>query len=618
MGKIIYIALLLLPLGAQAQNYFYLPGKYGVTSGFAIPVYTPRKKLVVHEPMYVEYNGKAGMYGWSKDPELAYIITQVVNAMNSNSAWTHTDKECYRYEEGLNTGLYWYWYRGRVGNFGGMFAGRCSVAPENYRSNRHRIFAPNSKFVSCPDDQKPKGNAYPVQCIPKCSCDEQIVNGECVALNAQTSWDETTDVFFTHPATNHSEAPQTLPNGAVVNRCFILANEIDGTVNNCSANNKTTTEHPIDCATGQKKYTETDYQGFGSNALSYTRSYATTVPSDTSSATDGLNNSNASVSTGLGWQTDIPSLSTRTFDDGAQAIYFNVGSRIARIFFYPAGATTYQTNGNMTDIQLTEDNGQRVVTVNTGQRYAFNSQGQIISYEPKGVLSDERYLFEWDGDLLVKKSNGLGRYLSFIHDEQNRLSQLIDQDGVAVHYQYDTAGDLTKVIYPDGTPADLSDNPFKEYRFENTMFPNNVTGIFDQDGTQLANIAYNNDGKATLSELNGGVERTEVSYPENGKAIVRFYRDVDSTAYREEEYQYAKFRGRYKLTSKTITHCDNCELTTETATRTRPVLSPNGPMTVRIAKSPRPSRWVVPKKPQRPTPGTIRITKLRRLQPILR
>ena len=218
----------------------------------------------------------------------------------------------------------------------------------------------------------------------------------------------------------------------------------------------------------------------------------------------------------------------------------------------------------MTDIVLGDENGKQVVTLSTGQRYSFNSAGQVASYQPKLSNNDECYTYTWDGELLIKKENRFGRYLSFSYDDNNRLTQLTDQDGVSIFYEYNSAGNLAKVIYPDGTPADLTDNPFKEYQFENTAFPNNITGIVDQDGKQLATIAYNDDGKATLSELNNSADRTEVSYPEDGKAIVKFFRDVSNDVYRQEEYSYAKFRGRYQLTAKTITKCDNCELTTET------------------------------------------------------
>ncbi|TCS36714.1 hypothetical protein [Reinekea marinisedimentorum] len=81
----------------------------------------------------------------------------------------------------------------------------------------------------------------------------------------------------------------------------------------------------------------------------------------------------------------------------------------------------------------------------------------------------------------------------------------------------------------------------------------------------IANIDYNDDGKAILSELNDNAERVEVSYSDTeDKASVKFYRDYDVDAYREEEYSYGKYRGVYKLTQKEITVCDDCELSIET------------------------------------------------------
>lgn len=55
-----------------------------------------------------------------------------------------------------------------------------------------------------------------------------------------------------------------------------------------------------------------------------------------------------------------------------------------------------------------------------------------------------------------------------MYDTQNRLNTLTDPAGNVYTYQYDALGRLSTVIYPDATPASLSDNPKRS------------TGQFDQ------------------------------------------------------------------------------------------------------------------------------------------
>ncbi|EAR11074.1 putative rhs-related protein [Reinekea sp. MED297] len=388
------------------------------------------------------------------------------------------------------------------------------------------------------------------QCKSICNCNENFdsAQGVCKAISPATSWDSQKQTIYIHPENNHD-----------VPRCSEPAPETHGTCPNTTANNPST-KNPINCATGQKHYTEVDYQGFGQDAVQYTRYYeppnVSTVSEDGDS--DALSGSDF-------WQPNArPTLTTRTFADGAVAKTFSLGNRIERIFFFPADSTTYQTNPLLPGISLSEDG--RTVTLASGQVYEFSESGvieQISDDNSEPSIVYESTLIN-GVPRITKQRNRFGRYLDYSYDSDGRLSTLTDQDGHQIHYAYDTQGNLNKVVYPDSTPESLEDNPFKEYLFEDPDFPSYITGIVDQEGNRIANIAYNDDGKATLSERYNGSERVEVSYPEDGRSVVKFYRDTSTDAYREEHYRYAKFRGQYRLTEKTITRCDNCELTTET------------------------------------------------------
>jgi len=386
-----------------------------------------------------------------------------------------------------------------------------------------------------------------------CKCDElkDLTDNTCTTLAPLTEWKPgDAGQFFTFPANNHNDAP----------RCSTPAPEKDGLANSCEKTN-TSSADPIDCATGQKKYFETDYSGFGLDALSFRRLYESPMSTTTEGPT-----TDTPLSTGRHWQPrDLPSLSHRTFADGARATTFRLGHRIERIFFYPAGSSTYSTNTAMRGIELAHAAGNDVVTLASGQGYVFNHQGQIS--QDTGPHQQPRFTYSWTTvngvDRLARVTNRFGRYLDYQYTNTGDLASLSDQDGVQVLYQYASDGKLLKVIYPDTTP-ELNDNPSKTYLYEDARYPDYVTGILNQADDRIAHIAYNEVGKATLSALYNGNDRVEVSYPTDGEAIVQFFRDVQTNAYREELYFYGQFRGQYRLTAKQITQCDNCDLSTET------------------------------------------------------
>ena len=59
--------------------------------------------------------------------------------------------------------------------------------------------------------------------------------------------------------------------------------------------------------------------------------------------------------------------------------------------------------------------------------------------------------------------------------------------------------------------------PFKKARpitMRMLAFPYNITGITDHRGVRVQNVSYDAEGRATLSELAGGVDRTTVAYTE--------------------------------------------------------------------------------------------------------
>jgi YD repeat-containing protein len=379
-----------------------------------------------------------------------------------------------------------------------------------------------------------------------CPCNENVVGEQCVAMAEQNSmeWELNVAKLYRYPANNQGR------------RCdpFVIG-ELDGCKTNNTSSPGTSFGNPIDCATGQKVQTDTDYQGAGADPLRYTRVYQSPLSED----------QEGSPTSGVPWlNTSQPAFSLQTLEDGAQLGIFTIGHIVKRAFFSPSGSSGWSTNPYLDPIGFAGGTGVGRSVSYHGKVYRLNADGQTELTEDRGI---QRYFYSYnDAGQVAEIRNRFGAYLQFTYDDDNHLIQLTDQAGTEIHYTYDATGNLSQVIYPDTTPGDLNDNPRKTYRYENADFPYHLTGIVDESGLLFASFDYDAMGRGILTEHANGAERVVISYPEEGQAIVRFYRDTDSDLYREEAYAYGKFRGAYRLTGRTIQVCNDCALGSETWT----------------------------------------------------
>lgn len=134
-----------------------------------------------------------------------------------------------------------------------------------------------------------------------------------------------------------------------------------------------------------------------------------------------------------------------------------------------------------------------------------------------------------------------GRQLQFEYDAKGRVAALVDPAGGRTTYEYDgpsggcnapsaipspacTANNLTRVTYPDGKSRVYFYN--EREQIASGQCPvyvpgiaqgyghlfNALTGLQDENGARHISWTYDCDGKATSSELDGGVERVELAY----------------------------------------------------------------------------------------------------------
>ena len=114
--------------------------------------------------------------------------------------------------------------------------------------------------------------------------------------------------------------------------------------------------------------------------------------------------------------------------------------------------------------------------------------------------------------LLESVTGPFGRQIHFSYAEGDRISALILPDGQRIEYNHDQKDNLSEVIFQDGTT--------RRYLYENTAFPNHLTGIIDENNRHFATYQYDQYGRATLSEHAGGADRVSLNYLDSGTTEV--------------------------------------------------------------------------------------------------
>jgi len=166
------------------------------------------------------------------------------------------------------------------------------------------------------------------------------------------------------------------------------------------------------------------------------------------------------------------------------------------------------------DYRLSETADGFEVTLINDAKENYNVFGQIMS---ETNPADEQTTYEYgQSGLLAKVTDHYGQSLAFNYAGV-RLISVSNSAGEEYLYQYDADGNLTTVIFPDGTPADPNDNPRKIYHYESPSFLNHLTGITDENGSRYATFAYDENGKAITSELGvtsnaAGQQKIELDY----------------------------------------------------------------------------------------------------------
>ncbi len=391
-----------------------------------------------------------------------------------------------------------------------------------------------------------------------CKCNETGISGGCKSIPTQNmvSTDAKQAVHFYQEAVDPALRPIKCPERVEMpgpKQCTVRGN-------------------PVNIVTGCKLQNEVDYKGSSGDRLSVKRHYRS------SSITAGLDLPPNFVPDLYGVDATLcgtgaaPQESTQagsSLKDGNSGWYIYKTQYCPLIVLLkPNGEKVLFTemdnppDATGTWYQATDPKNGRVKRYsyyyyyydNSGTTYTFYNDNKLASIEKGGKVT--RYMYRYAN--LEKVVDPYGRYLFYTYDTNNRVTSVRVPDGTYVKYAYDTNGNLVEVTYPDDTPGDDTDNPKKTYLYEDTRFPNALTGIINENEIRYASWEYDEYGRAISSSHDGGVDKYEFEYLDGTTTLVRKY--LSDTVFHETTEKHTRYNGVDVITSVENGACADCSV----------------------------------------------------------
>jgi len=270
------------------------------------------------------------------------------------------------------------------------------------------------------------------------------------------------------------------------------------------------TSRPIIPATGEKILDEEDYAGDGPHALNlvrHFRSFWLVGPTTTYMVKAGMGpvwSHNHAVKLMMqGAQGTEGSVARVVFGDGRVDFFsWNTGNGS----WVPAsGISTLVPNAGGFFYKNADDDSLWQFNAAGKLQTMVQRNGWVTTYTYSTAATPSSIAFT--AGLLIGVSNQFGRSLSFAYGADGLLQRVTASDGQVISYTY-TGTQLTVVT----TQGNASGNVSKTYWYENATYSQLVTGITDEKGQRYQTISYDSQGRATTSQLAGGVDLHSVSY----------------------------------------------------------------------------------------------------------
>lgn len=283
--------------------------------------------------------------------------------------------------------------------------------------------------------------------------------------------------------------------------------------------------NPVNVAYGNKLQVETDLEPLPLTGLGITRIY---------NSKD--NRTNRSYRFGTGWRSGHDRSLTYVYGPpqggiptATETVFLQRPD--GKVYYFTRTAGSWETDGDTPGSVVETTGGWQYTTVSDAIE-EYDSTGKLTSITTvSGIVSSYTY---YPSNYVETVSTSLGESLTYTYDADARIDAITDHTGRAWKYAYDASNNLEFVTYPDGTPLDESDNPVRQYHYEDINFPNALTGITDERGIRYAHFEYDTSVRPVASYhgpqtniLTDRIEGISVSYSGSTRTVTNS-KGVDS------------------------------------------------------------------------------------------
>ncbi|MEX2961324.1 DUF6531 domain-containing protein [Microbulbifer sp. TYP-18] len=208
----------------------------------------------------------------------------------------------------------------------------------------------------------------------------------------------------------------------------------------------------------------------------------------------------------------------------------------------------YRPNGS--DLHFVNESGVFVALANRNWQVTRDLDAEL---QPLGwTLRVDGFTERYDiAGRILRMENQQGEGISYTYDGSGaQQTSIADNNGNSITLAY-TDGQLTQITRNDNsvyqfayTGNDLLHSitfpgistPQRLFRYEDSRFPNALTGVTDEAGAIYSSFAYDDLGRAIRTEHNGGAESLDVAYVDAdtrrltnalGKQTSYHYGDID-------------------------------------------------------------------------------------------
>ena len=266
--------------------------------------------------------------------------------------------------------------------------------------------------------------------------------------------------------------------------------------NKTAGNNSCRVNNNADPATGNVFFSESDYSS--SLDTAFTRHKNTIAASN-------------NVGLGAGWTANY--FQNITIDGDIVSLNQSTG-RGEPATCTGIGVCTVDTDSKLT-VEKTST-GYSLTTENNSIE-VYDSAGKLLSITD---VSGQTHTMSYNGTLLQTVTDHFNNVTTYTYNTNNMVETMTDPDSNVYTYAYDANNNLSSITYPDDTPGSSSDNPVRQYLYENTSFPHHITGIIDENGNRTASWGYDTQGRVLFSEKANGTERVDLVYNTNGTTSI--------------------------------------------------------------------------------------------------